>query len=490
MLFNSLQFLIFFPIVVILYYLLKPSVRWVLLLAASYYFYMAWKPEYIVLIVISTLVDYFCSYKMGEIAEKRQRIPFLVISLVVNLGLLFFYKYTNFFISISNDLSGLFGGQGSVKYLNLILPMGISFYTFQTMSYSIDVYHNPQLREKHLGIFALFVTFFPQLVAGPIERASHLINQLKTPKSFSYQNVSSGLKLMAWGMFKKVVIADRLGSFVDTVYNHPTQYSSVTLVVASIFFAFQIYCDFSGYSDIAIGAARVMGYSLMLNFSIPYFSISVSEFWRRWHISLSTWFRDYVYIPLGGNRVSKSRLYFNLMVTFIVSGFWHGANWTFIVWGAIHGLFLVIEVIVKKYSFKNTPKGIEYNISKSRQYFGVLYTLVIVLIGWIFFRANSVGAAAFIFNKIGTSILSFTLPSISALRSELYAADMGLAQLGLAALFITFLMFAELYNNKEGISKKLATFASPIRYTAYASFVAVILLFGEFNNSQFIYFQF
>lgn len=447
---------------------------------------MAWKPEYIILIVISTLIDYLCSYKMGDIAEKKKRLPYLAISLTANLGLLIFYKYTNFFISVSNDLSGLFGGEGSIKYLNLILPMGISFYTFQTMSYSIDVYHNPQLREKHLGIFALFVTFFPQLVAGPIERASQLIGQLRTEKTFSYQNASSGLKLMAWGLFKKVVIADRLGSFVDTVYTDPSQYGSVTLIIASIFFAFQIYCDFSGYSDIAIGAARVMGYNLMLNFNLPYFSKSVSEFWRRWHISLSTWFRDYIYIPLGGNRVSQGRLYFNLMVTFIISGFWHGANWTFIVWGTLHGLFLVLEVIAKKYLFKGTTTGGEHNISKPRQYLGLIYTVAIVLVGWIFFRANNVTDATYILGKI----FSFKLAAISEIRGELFSIGMGMTQLGLATIFIAFLMTVELYNSKVGVTKKLAALALPVRYSIYASFVALILFFGEFNNSQFIYFQF
>lgn len=455
-------------------------------MVASYYFYMAWKPEYIILIVISTLIDYLCSYKMGDIAEKKKRVPYLVISLTANLGLLIFYKYTNFFISVSNDLSHLFGGEGSIKYLNLILPMGISFYTFQTMSYSIDVYHNPQLREKHLGIFALFVTFFPQLVAGPIERASQLIGQLKTEKKFSYQNASSGLKLMAWGLFKKVVIADRLGSFVDTVYTDPSQYGSVTLIIASVFFAFQIYCDFSGYSDIAIGAARVMGYNLMLNFNLPYFSKSVSEFWRRWHISLSTWFRDYIYIPLGGNRVSQGRLYFNLMVTFIISGFWHGANWTFIVWGTLHGLFLVLEVIAKKYLFKSAPTSGEHNISKPRQYLGLIYTVAIVLVGWIFFRANNVTDATYILSKI----FSFKLAAVSEIKEELFSIGMGITQLGLAVIFIAFLMTVELYNNKVGVTKKLAALALPVRYSIYASFVGLILLFGEFNNSQFIYFQF
>lgn len=417
---------------------------------------------------------------MGSIPEKRKRKPYLVISILVNLGLLFFYKYTNFFIGVANDLSELFGGEGSVKYLNLILPMGISFYTFQTMSYSIDVYHNPELREKHFGIFALFVTFFPQLVAGPIERASHLIGQLKTHHSFSYQNVSSGLKLMAWGMFKKVVIADRIGGFVDTVYNNPGSYGSVSLIIASVFFAIQIYCDFSGYSDIAIGSARVMGYSLMKNFNVPYFSKSVSEFWRRWHISLSTWFRDYVYIPLGGNRVSKSRLYFNLMVTFVVSGFWHGANWTFIVWGALHGIFLVAEVIAKR---KDTTKATP---AKPKQFLGWVYTLIVVLIGWIFFRADSIGHAVTVFK----GIINLKGLSVSGIRTELFGANMNAIQLGLCALFITVLMIVELYHSKSSITKRLRGVAYPVRYVAYAALVATILLFGEFNNSQFIYFQF
>ena len=335
MLFNSVEFLLFFPIVVSLYLLIKHSQRWVLLLVASYYFYMAWKPEYILLIVASTFIDYFCGRKMGSIEEKKKRRPYLYLSLLTNLGILFTFKYFDFFTDSLQGLSEYFHLPYESPALQLILPMGISFYTFQTMSYSVDIYQGKLKPEKHFGIFALFVSFFPQLVAGPIERASNLLPQFHKPFTFDRKKAVSGLQLMLWGMFKKVVVADRLAFLVNAVYDQPGEYEGFTLFLATIFFAFQIYCDFSGYSDIAIGAARILGFDLMKNFDTPYSARNVSEFWRRWHISLSTWFKDYVYIPLGGNRVVKWRWYYNLMITFLVSGLWHGANWTFVIWGGL-----------------------------------------------------------------------------------------------------------------------------------------------------------
>jgi len=315
---------------------------------------MAWMPEYAIILVISTIIDFFCGYKMNSITEQAQKKSYLYLSLISNLGILFTFKYFNFFKTISTDILAQFHIEQALPTFPLLLPMGISFYTFQTMSYSIDVYHEKVKAEKHLGIFALFVTFFPQLVAGPIERSGNLLPQFYKHTKFEYERITSGLKLMAWGFFKKIVIADRLAQFVNYVYNDPYEYQGIYLVTATIFFAFQIYCDFSAYSDIAIGSARVLGFDLMKNFNRPYFSKSIDEFWKNWHISLSTWFKDYIYIPLGGNRVVKWRWYYNLFITFLISGFWHGANWTFVVWGALHGFYLV---------FSHATKNIRNNLA-------------------------------------------------------------------------------------------------------------------------------
>ncbi len=344
MLFNSLQFLIFFPIVVSIFFLLPQKRRWILLLIASYYFYMCWKVEYIVLIIASTLIDYFVAKKMADLKEKVKRKKWLLISLLSNLGILFGFKYFNFVNANVQALFDNFNIFYGVPAFDVLLPVGISFYTFQTLSYTIDVYNGKTPVQNHLGIFAVYVSFFPQLVAGPIERSRHLLPQFYVEHKFSYDRIKYGLQQMLWGFFKKVVIADRLAIVVDGVYNNLDDYSGISLLIATIFFAFQIYCDFSGYSDIAIGSARVMGFELIDNFKRPYFSKSISEFWRRWHISLSTWFRDYLYIPLGGNRVVKWRWYYNLFITFLVSGFWHGANWTFLVWGGLHGAYLIIAI--------------------------------------------------------------------------------------------------------------------------------------------------
>ncbi|MCL4156746.1 UNVERIFIED_CONTAM: hypothetical protein GTU68_005006, partial [Idotea baltica] len=302
MLFNSIEFAIFFPAVVLIYFLLPHRFRWILLLAASYYFYACWKAEYLVLIVFSTLVDYFAGLRMAACETKKQRTPYLVLSLVSNLGLLFTFKYLDFFGSSVQALIDQFNIFYEIPIFDLLLPVGISFYTFQTLSYTIEVYKGKQKAERHLGIFALYVTFFPQLVAGPIERSQTLLPQFHKRMTFSYDRLSSGAKLMIWGLFKKILIGDGMGVFVDSVYNNPYGHDSVSLLIASICFSFQIYGDFSGYTDIARGAARILGFDLMENFRQPYLSKSISEFWQRWHISLSTWFRDYVYIPMGGNR--------------------------------------------------------------------------------------------------------------------------------------------------------------------------------------------
>ncbi len=396
MLFNSLQFVFFFPIVVAAYFALNPKYRWILLLLASYYFYMCWNYKYIVLIILSTVVDYFAGIILHKTERRRLRILVLMASLATNLGLLFFFKYFNFFGESVNYLLDKVNIFYNVPAYDFLLPVGISFYTFQTLSYTIDIYKRKQEPEYHFGRFALFVSFFPQLVAGPIERSVNLLPQFSKVYTFEYERVKNGLLLMGWGFFKKVVIADRLAEYVNMVYNNPQDFAGLHNIIATFFFSFQIYCDFSGYSDIAIGAALVLGYKLMTNFRRPYFSQNIREFWTRWHISLSTWFRDYVYISLGGNSVVKWRWYYNLFITFLVSGLWHGAEWTFVIWGAIHGLYLVIAIVTLKYREAiNDWIGISKfpGLYKLVQ---ILITFVLVYFSWIFFRASDLSEAILI----------------------------------------------------------------------------------------------
>lgn len=345
MFFNSLHYSIFLPFTVILYFLLPPRKRWAFLLAASYYFYMCWKLEYIFLIVISTLVDYYAGLHMGRTKDQGKRKKFLVLSLVSNLGILFAFKYFNFFNESARAAFQHFNIGYHIPFFNVLLPVGISFYTFQTLSYTIEVYRGKQKPENHLGIFALYVSFFPQLVAGPIERSTNLLPQFYTKQEFTYDNATNGLKLVMWGLFKKVVIADRIGVLVATIFAHPQQFSGVEFILGSILFSYQVYCDFSGYSDIAIGTAQIFGFKLMTNFRRPFHAISLADLWQRWHISLSTWFRDYLYIPLGGNRKGKWRTYFNVFMVFFISGLWHGAAWTYVIWGSVHGVFMALELM-------------------------------------------------------------------------------------------------------------------------------------------------
>ncbi len=332
MLFNSWQFLIFFPVITTLYFVLPHKYRWFLLLVASCVFYAAFVPAYLLILGATIIIDYVAGIYIEKNLGKR-RLLFLIISVAANVGTLAFFKYFNFFNDNVSYLAHFIGWNYPIQSLKILLPIGLSFHTFQAMSYTIEVYRGHQKAEKHLGIYALYVMFYPQLVAGPIERPQNLIHQFYEQHKFEYQRVADGLKLMAWGMFKKVVIADRLSILVNQVYGNPTEFTGFPLILATVLFAFQIYCDFSGYSDIAIGAAQVMGFKLMDNFNRPYFSKSIGEFWKRWHISLSTWFKDYVYIPLGGNKVGKWHWQFNIFLVFLISGLWHGANWTYVIWG-------------------------------------------------------------------------------------------------------------------------------------------------------------
>ena len=469
MLFNSIHFLAFLPVVVILYYALNYRYRWILLLTASYYFYASWKVEYLLLIIMSTFIDYYAAIQIHKHRDKPQTKKFfLFISLLSNLGILVFFKYFNF---LGNSLHVLLSSTGfllEIPYLDFLLPVGISFYTFQTLSYSIDVYRGDREAEKHLGIFALYVTFFPQLVAGPIERSTHFIPQLRQNNLLRQENISAGLKLIIWGFFMKLVIADRVSIYVNAVYNNVEYHDGITFLLATFFFAFQIYGDFAGYSFIAIGSARLMGYDLMTNFRRPYFAKNIKEFWGRWHISLSTWFRDYLYIPLGGNRTIKWRWYFNLFLTFLISGLWHGANWTFVIWGALHGLFLVTYTYLSSKNIK--IPGLP----------SILLNFMLVGLAWMFFRANSVSDAFLILSEVFTNPGKIYIPSGPDVVTPFYAI------LGILALLI-------IEVNQEFNNGKVYLFDSKnenVRILAYSSMIVLIMLLGVFDGGQFIYFQF
>ncbi|MDD2216569.1 MAG: MBOAT family protein, partial [Eubacteriales bacterium] len=393
MLFNSFSFMLFFPIVVLLHFALPHKVRYLWLLVASYYFYMCWNPKYALLIAISTLITYTSGLLIGKESPKWLKKLWVFLSMSSNLAILFFFKYFDFFIENVNRILSYVGMELITPTFDVILPVGISFYTFQALSYTMDVYRGEIYTEKNLFKYALFVSFFPQLVAGPIERSKNLLVQISQRHYFDYERVKSGLLIMLWGFFMKLVIADRVAILVNTVYNDYTNYMGIPLILATIFFGIQIYCDFASYSAIAIGSAQVLGFRLMDNFKQPYFSRSITEFWRRWHISLSTWFRDYLYIPLGGNRKGTVRKYLHIMIVFLVSGLWHGANWTFVIWGFLHGAFQVIGQITYPLKIKITDKlGINREAS-SYKLGQMLITFMLVNFAWIFFRAPSYTAA-------------------------------------------------------------------------------------------------
>ena len=449
---------------------------------------MCWKVEYIILIIISTLIDYFVAKKMSSLKIKTKRKKWLNLSLISNLGILFGFKYFNFV----NENIQVFFDQFNIFYnvpsFDLLLPVGISFYTFQTLSYTIDVYNNKTSCANHLGIFAVYVSFFPQLVAGPIERSNRLLPQFFKKQIFSFNRVKAGLQQMLWGFFKKVVIADRLAIIVDGVYNNPNDYSGFALIIATVFFAFQIYCDFSGYSDIAIGSAKIMGYELMDNFKRPYFSKSISEFWKRWHISLSSWFKDYVYIPLGGNRVLKWRWYYNLFITFLVSGLWHGANWTFVVWGALHGLYLILAIFFAQQ--KNYLINL-FNIRNS--YFHKLYqvssTFFLVVFAWIFFRANNLSDAIYIISNIFSSIGEYT--DIRNIKVQMRGIGVGLNDILISITLIFIMELYNVYERDDNVWDKLEQKPQWVRWAFYYLLLFGILFLAPYSNvNNFIYFQF
>lgn len=484
MLFNSIDFAIFFPMIFILYWIVAGNLKYrnILLLVASYFFYGWWDWRFLFLIIISSFVDFYVGKRLGaeKISKKRKRL--LYISLSINLGFLLFFKYFNFFIDSFKDAFLLFGKEIEVSTLNIILPVGISFYTFQTLSYTIDVYKRKLAPTNRWLPFFSFVAFFPQLVAGPIERASHLLPQFSKTYRFKYDQVKSGLQLVLWGLFKKMVIADRLALVVNQVYNNTGDYQGLDFMVATLFFTFQIYCDFSGYSDIAIGLAKSMGFDLMKNFDSPYFSKSITEFWRRWHISLSTWFRDYVYIPLGGNKNGAARTYINLFLVFVISGLWHGAAMTFVIWGAIHGAIIVLEKATHSLrAMVYNGLGMDKNIFSNRILFG-MFTFAIVVLTWVFFRANSLSEAFYIISNIFDFGSGSGLGNLGVDTFNVYAS----------VVLVLALLTIEFVDKRISMSTFLNKQSMVFRWSVYLVGVFAILLYGVYggNSPEFIYFKF
>ncbi len=449
---------------------------------------MAFIPVYILILGFTIIVDYFAGIWLEKTEGERRKI-FLIASLVANIGVLAVFKYYNFLNDNLSILLSSVGYTNRIPHLGLILPIGLSFHTFQAMSYTIEVYKGHQKAEYNFGIYALYVMFYPQLVAGPIERPQNLIHQFYEKHDFDYDRVTDGLKLMTWGLFKKVVIADRLAIIVDSVYNNPTHYDGLSLIIATVFFSFQIFCDFSGYSDMAIGAAQVMGFKLMKNFDRPYFSKSISEFWKRWHISLSSWFRDYLYISLGGNRVTIPRWYLNLFIVFLISGLWHGANWTFIIWGALHGTYLILSIVSQ--NFRDRFNKFIGLIKTPRLYnfIQILTTFILVTFAWIFFRAKTVGESFYIIKNSLAYIYNSFKNLIHRIPMDFHF-EFSKRQILIGVLAIMLMEGVHVLQNKYRIRELVKSQPLYIRWSLYFGVVYFILFFGVYENRQFIYFQF
>ncbi len=473
MVFNSLDYVVFFLLVGTLHFASPHRMRTGLLLVASYVFYMWWNAAYALLILASTAVDYLVGHRMPA-ADRAGRRRLLLVSVATNLGLLFTFKYWNFAAESGERLLAWLGTEGELPHLDVLLPVGISFYTFQTLSYTIDLYRSRLEPERNPARFALYVAFFPQLVAGPIERAVHLIPQLHRRHEVDWARIGSGLQLALWGLFKKVVIADRLGLYVDAVYGNVEHHGATTFLLATYAFAFQIYCDFSGYSDIAIGSARVLGFDLMKNFERPYFATSITSFWRRWHISLSTWLRDYLYIPLGGNRHGTLATYRNLLLTMLLGGLWHGASFAFVAWGALHGVLLALSRATlgqrdRIYRALGVP-------DRLRDGLRILVTFHLVCAGWVFFRAESIRDALHIFASfagpldrpfVDGSVFAHALPAV------------------------VLLLAVQVFQERQGsVREHVERLPVPLRWVGWYALLAGIALLGVDGGSQFIYFQF
>jgi D-alanyl-lipoteichoic acid acyltransferase DltB (MBOAT superfamily) len=473
LLFNSYHFLLFFPLVTIGYFVLPVRLRWAWLLAASCCFYMVFKPIYILILAFTIVIDYFAGIYIHQTQAPDRKKKYLIASLIANIGVLAIFKYYNFFNENVSVFLGSFNVKNNIPYLDILLPIGLSFHTFQAMSYTIEIYKGNQRPERHFGIYALYVMFYPQLVAGPIERPQNVLHQFRATHVYDYQRTVQGLQRMAWGMFKKVVVADNLALYVNKIFEQPAEYQGITVILGIVFFAFQIYCDFSGYSDIALGAAQVMGFELMENFRLPYFSASISEFWRRWHISLSTWFRDYLYIPLGGNKVGKRRWYFNLALVFVVSGLWHGANYTYIAWGGLHGFYLIFALIFLKN--KSSIKIL------NNRYLHIAVTFVLVCVAWVFFRAKDMHTAWLVLQQAADLGHIATPPQ----------AVVGVVQWQLCVVALALLLLFENIEPTQGNPLKLLqNKPALVRYASYCALMLGILFLGSFGLTEFIYFQF
>jgi D-alanyl-lipoteichoic acid acyltransferase DltB (MBOAT superfamily) len=479
MLFNSIDFAIFLPIVFILYWFVTNkslTFQNILLLVSSYFFYACWDYRFLFLLIFSTLLDYYTGLKINESKNYRLRKMWLLISVCVNLGFLGVFKYYNFFIESFADTLSLLGVKTNFWTINVILPVGISFYTFHGLSYVFDIFNNKIKPVRNFIEYSVFVSFFPLLVAGPIERATHLLPQIQKKRHFDYLVAADGMRQILWGLFKKMVIADNCAEYANQIFNDSTEYSGSTLVLGAIFFAFQIYCDFSGYSDIALGTARLFGLELLRNFAFPYFARDIAEFWRRWHISLTTWFRDYLYIPLGGSKGGTWMKIRNTFIIFLVSGFWHGANWTFIVWGALNALYFLPLMLLK-----NNRKNIEIvakdrYLPSIREVLNIGLTFGLTVFAWIFFRAENLGHAINIIAEIFSRSI-FTIPTVTG----------SLAIKILMPLFILIEWFGR--EQQYAIASLGLKWKRPVRYAFYYTIFISIYIFGG-DAQEFIYFQF
>ncbi len=484
MLFNSLEYLFFLPVVFTLYWLLRKQLKAqnFFILAVSYFFYGCWDWRFLSLIIISSLTDFLVGMRLGKTENSGEAKALLMLSLAVNLGFLLVFKYFNFFIDSFVDLVSVIGMKPSISTLSIVLPVGISFYTFQTLSYTIDVYRKKLEPSKDIVNFFAYVAFFPQLVAGPIERASNLLPQFDRLRDFDFAQARDGMRQILWGLFKKVVIADNCALYVDAIFAGHESLNGLILLLGAVLFAFQIYCDFSGYSDIAIGTASLLGFKLMQNFSTPYFARDIAEFWRRWHISLSTWFRDYLYIPLGGSRVGQALQIRNIFAIFLVSGFWHGANFTFIIWGLIHSLLYLPQMLMK------TNRKFLGVVAEGKMFpsayevFRMLLTFVVVTVAWVFFRSDSVGES---FTYL-LRMCSFSEAGFGEVLSELM---LNANLLKLVALYILFMLVVEWFNRGKKHGLYLMPSNIVFRFGFYLMLCLLILEYF-FGKTSFIYFQF
>lgn len=481
MLFNSFSFAIFLPIVFFVYWFVANrnlKLQNLLMMIASYYFYACWDYRFLFLLIFSTLLDYFTGIKMQESKTGRMKKFWFWLSIIVNLGFLGVFKYYNFFAESFASLLSVFGLQTNFVVLKVILPVGISFYTFHGLSYVIDIYKGRILPERNFIDYSLFVSFFPLLVAGPIERATHLLPQIKKKRNFNYEQAVDGLRQILWGLFKKIVIADNCAQYANLIFNNSSDYSGSTLILGALFFTFQIYGDFSGYSDIALGTARLFGIDLLKNFAYPYFSRDIAEFWRRWHISLSSWFRDYLYVPLGGSKGGLWMKVRNTFIIFLVSGFWHGANWTFIVWGCLNAIYF-LPLMVLNLNRNNIETVAQGRIFPSvKEVLGITITFTLTVFAWIFFRAENLTHAFSYINEI------FTTSTISIPQVEIKAYFV----LFVVLVFMMVEWFGREYNYGIGFLKNQN---SPfVRYSAYYIILIVIFILGNFIENEFIYFQF